>query len=66
MLILTRKPGERIFINDNIIVTIIWSQAGLVRVGVEAPNDVSIHREELYNKIKTEGWNPDRRKINVK
>jgi carbon storage regulator len=56
MLVLTRKPGERIFINDDIVFTILYCNAGQVRVGIEAPEYVSIHREEIYNKIKKEGF----------
>lgn len=58
MLVLTRKPGERIFLNDDIIFTVLSSNPGQVRIGIEAPNYVSIHREEIYNKIKKEGFIP--------
>lgn len=51
MLILTRKVGESINIGNDIKLTIINVDGGQVRVGIEAPKDVIIHREEVYNKI---------------
>jgi len=51
MLILTRKIGESIKIGNDIKVTIINIDGGQVRVGIEAPRDVIVHREEIYNKI---------------
>jgi carbon storage regulator len=47
MLVLSRKPGERIVIADNIIVTVVQVQGGTVRLGVEAPLDVRVRRQEL-------------------
>lgn len=53
MLILSRKPTESIIIgNGEIIVTVINIQGKIVRLGISAPDDVSIHREEIYKKIK--------------
>lgn len=49
MLVLTRKPGESLRIGDQIRVVIVASQAGKVRVGIEAPEDVLVLREELIN-----------------
>jgi len=54
MLILTRKPGEKIKIDDNIEVTILAVKGRQVRLGIKAPDDVTIHREEIYNKIQEE------------
>ncbi len=54
MLILTRKPGEAIIIGDNIKVTILGVAGKQIRIGIEAPNDVPIHREEIYEKIHAE------------
>ncbi|MFC1556299.1 carbon storage regulator CsrA [candidate division KSB1 bacterium] len=51
MLVLTRKVGESINIGTDIKVTIINMESGQVRIGIEAPRDVIIHREEIYNKI---------------
>ena len=47
MLVLSRKQNERLIIDDNIVVTIIRVSGGTVRVGIEAPSQVSIRREEL-------------------
>jgi len=47
MLVLTRKPGERLVIGDNIVLTVISVRNGQVRLGLEAPRDVPIRREEL-------------------
>jgi len=48
MLCLSRKRNERIIINDNITITIIEIRGDKVRIGVEAPRDITIHREEVY------------------
>ena len=47
MLVLTRKPGERLVIGGNIVVTVVSVRGGHVRIGIEAPRDVPIRREEL-------------------
>jgi len=52
MLVLTRKHGERIVINDNIIITVIDVRGDKVRLGVLAPKDVPVHRQEIYDSIK--------------
>ena len=51
MLILTRKIGEAIAINDNITVTVIEMKGGQVKLGIEAPRHVAIHREEVLSRI---------------
>jgi len=51
MLVLTRKVGESINIGDDIKITIINIDSGQVRLGIEAPKNVIVHREEIYNKI---------------
>ena len=51
MLVLTRQRGERIMVDDNIIITIIEVRGDRVRIGIEAPRDVSVHREEIYDAI---------------
>ncbi len=51
MLILTRKTGEAIAINDNITVTVIEMKGGQVKLGIEAPRHVAIHREEVLTRI---------------
>lgn len=51
MLVLTRKVGERIHIGDGIVVTVVRIQNDKVRVGIEAPSHVAIHREEVYRRV---------------
>jgi len=51
MLIMTRRVGETIIINDDIEVTILGVKGNQVRIGVTAPKDLSVHREEVYLRI---------------
>ena len=51
MLVLTRKVGEGIIIGDDIKVTVIELRGGGVRIGIEAPAEAKIHRQEVYDKI---------------
>ena len=51
MLILTRKPGESIIIGDDIKILIMSVQGNQVRIGIDAPRDVSVHRDEIYERI---------------
>ena len=57
MLVLNRKNKERIRINDDIIITILQINGGSVKLGIEAPRDVPVYREELYKRIQSEGSN---------
>jgi carbon storage regulator len=54
MLILSRKAGEKIMIGDNIVVCIAGIQNGQVRIGVDAPRELPVHREEVFERIKAE------------
>ena len=54
MLILTRKIGETINIDDDTTVTVLGIQGNQVRIGVDAPKEVAVHRQEIYNKIQQE------------
>ncbi len=54
MLALSRFSGERIFIGDDIVVMVIKVDRGKVRLGIQAPSDVPVHREETYRRIKLE------------
>ena len=54
MLVLSRKRGERIVIGPNIELTVMDISGGRVRLAVEAPRDVSVHREEIYRLIQEE------------
>jgi carbon storage regulator len=51
MLVLTRKVGERIHIGNNIVVTVVRIQNDKVRLGIDAPSDVAIHREEVFQRV---------------
>lgn len=52
MLVLSRKTGQKLIINDNIEVIVIETRGEFVRLGIKAPKDVSIYREEIYEEIK--------------
>ena len=52
MLILTRRVGESLMVGDEITVTVLGVKGNQVRIGVNAPRDVSVHREEIYNRIR--------------
>ena len=54
MLVLSRKAEESMYIGDNIKITVLDIRGGQVRIGITAPDDVKIHREEVYNRISTE------------
>ena len=51
MLVLSRKVGERILVGDNITITVVRMAQGVVRIGVEAPNDMPIVREEIKEQL---------------
>ena len=54
MLILTRRVGETLMIGDNVSVTVLRVKGNQVRLGVNAPKDVSVHREEIFERIQNE------------
>jgi carbon storage regulator len=54
MLVLSRKKNESIIINDNITVTVIEIRGDKVRIGIEAPKDVTVHRREVYDAIQNQ------------
>jgi len=54
MLILTRRVGESLHIGDTIKITLLGIKGNQVRIGIDAPRDVQVHREEIYDKIKRE------------
>ena len=54
MLILTRRTGESIMIGDSVEVKVLGIRSGQVKIGVEAPKDMAVHREEIFNRIREE------------
>jgi|694.fasta_scaffold00059_70 carbon storage regulator len=52
MLILSRKINESLVINNNIIITVVEVGRGKVRIGIEAPSEIPVHRQEVYDAIK--------------
>jgi carbon storage regulator len=66
MLILTRRVGETVMIGDDVTITVLGVKGNQVRVGINAPKHVAVHREEIYERIKreqqaggSEGGSPD-------
>jgi carbon storage regulator len=54
MLILTRRIGETLMVGDDVTITVLGVKGNQVRIGVNAPKDVSVHREEIYERIQRE------------
>ena len=59
MLILTRKVGETLMIGDDISVTVLGVKGNQVRIGVNAPRDVNVHRKEIYDRIQDDSPDAD-------
>lgn len=53
MLVLSRKVGEKIIIGDSIAITVVSVQGDHVRIGIDAPKDIPVHRKEVHDEIKT-------------
>jgi len=54
MLILTRRVGESLIIGDDVVVNVLGTKGNQVRIGVDAPKEVSVHRSEIYDRIQAE------------
>lgn len=52
MLVLTRRTGESVMVGDDVIVTVLDVRADTVRLGIQAPRDIAVHREEVYEEIR--------------
>lgn len=59
MLVLTRKPGEALMLSDDVKITVLEVKGKQVRLGIEAPSEVSVHREEIFLRIESERSNAD-------
>ncbi|MEU7903093.1 carbon storage regulator CsrA [Actinoplanes sp. NPDC049118] len=62
MLVLTRKAGESVIIGDDVVVTVLEARGDVIRIGIEAPRDVQVHREEVYRELQAanrEAASPD-------
>jgi carbon storage regulator len=54
MLVLTRRQGESIVVGQNIVITVVEIKGGQVRIGINAPRDVQIHRQEIFEQVRAE------------
>ena len=54
MLILTRRVGESLMIGDDVVVNVLGVKGNQVRIGVDAPKDIEVHREEIYDRIQAD------------
>jgi len=59
MLILTRRVGESLMVGEEITVTVLGVKGNQVRIGIDAPKDVAVHREEIFQRIKNNADSPE-------
>ncbi|MFW6309374.1 MAG: carbon storage regulator CsrA [bacterium] len=65
MLILTRKKDEKIMIGDEIEITVVDIEGGQVQLGIEAPREIDIYREEIYKEVKEENIEAIRKQLDI-
>jgi carbon storage regulator len=65
MLILTRRVGEALVIGEGVTVSVLGVKGNQVRIGIDAPKNVSVHRQEIFDRIKNEGDTPSRPRLAV-
>ncbi|MFG1610113.1 carbon storage regulator CsrA [Actinoplanes sp. NPDC049265] len=51
MLVLTRRAGESVMIGDDVVITVLEARGDVIRLGIQAPRDVRVHREEVYREL---------------
>jgi carbon storage regulator len=62
MLVLTRRAGESVMIGDDVVITVLETRGDVIRIGIKAPRDVQVHREEVYRELQAanrEAASPD-------
>lgn len=52
MLVLTRRAGESVMIGDDVVITVLEARGDVIRLGIQAPRDVQVHREEVYRELR--------------
>lgn len=63
MLVLSRHVGESIIVNENITITVVNIRKNSIRIGIDAPPDISIHRQEIQERLAKENKNPNIKKL---
>ena len=65
MLVLTRKENEKIIIDDDIEITVVGVEGGKVQLGIDAPGEIEIYREEIYEEVKQENIEATRKQLDL-